>query len=157
VKVLRVVANHRKAQLELTVRSGRTYPIPYAKLDPRPTRNNRIRYVYVDPELANEAATFVLQSGEEGAAHIEHALEYNQDPTYLGELLTYQLTVEARRRIRSSGLSRRQLASRLHTSLPQLYRLLDPKNTRKSIAQLLSLLHALGCDVKFQVSDRTLA
>jgi DNA-binding TFAR19-related protein (PDSD5 family) len=156
VKISRVAINHRKAQLELTVRGGRAYPFPYAKLDPRPTSKNRIREAYVDPELGNEAVTFVLQSGDEGAVHIEHALEYNQDPAYLGELLTYQLTVEARRRIRGSGLSRRQLAGRLQTSLPQLYRLLDPKNTRKSIAQLLSLLHALGCDVKFRVEERSL-
>jgi predicted XRE-type DNA-binding protein len=153
VKIVRVVANHRQAQLELVVRGGRVYPFPYAKLDPRPTRSNRLREVFVDPELGNEGVTFVLSSGDEGAVHIEHALEYNLDPSYLGELLRYRLTLEARQRVLEAGLSRRQLARHLQTSVPQLYRLLDPKNTRKSIAQLLALLHALGCEVELVVRD----
>ena len=33
----------------------------------------------------------------------------------------------------------------------------DSDNTRKSIAQLLSLLHVLGCDVQFVIKDRTAA
>jgi hypothetical protein len=35
--------NNRKAQLELIVRSGKIYPMPYAKLDPRPTTEDRVR------------------------------------------------------------------------------------------------------------------
>jgi len=89
--------------------------------------------------------------------HIDHALEYNQDPNYLAELLTHQLTVEALKRVDRSGLSRRELARRLQTSVPQLYRLLDPANTRKSLSQLISLLHVLDCEVQFVVSSRTAA
>ena len=154
MKIHRVTLNNRKAQLELTVRSGKVFPVPYAKLDPRPTANNRIREVYVDKELGNEAVTYVLQSGAEGSLHIDHALEYNQDPSYLAELLMHKLTVEARRRVGRSGLSRRELARRLGTSVPQLYRLLDPANSRKSLSQLVSLLHVLDCDVQLVVSPR---
>ena len=157
MKIREVRINNRKAELQLVVRSGKRYPIPYAKLDPRPTAKNRIRDAYVDRELGNEAVTYVLESGVEGAVHIEHALEYNQDPTYLAELLTHQLTVEARRRVDRSGLSRRELARRLKTSVPQLYRLLDPANTRKSLNQLIALLHVLDCEVQLVVSSRTAA
>jgi DNA-binding TFAR19-related protein (PDSD5 family) len=87
----------------------------------------------VDRELANEAFAYVLESGDEGSVHLDQVLEYNEDPTYLGDLLTYQLTIEAKKRIEESGLSRRELAWRLETSVPQLYRLLDTTNTRKSI------------------------
>ena len=52
MKIRRAIVNNRKAQLELTVRSGKVFPIPYAKLDPRPTSKNRIREAYVDKELA---------------------------------------------------------------------------------------------------------
>jgi hypothetical protein len=52
-------------------------------------------------------------------------------------------------------LSRRQIAKRLKTSVPQLYRLLDPANTRKSINQLVALLHVLNCQVDLVVSRRT--
>ena len=157
MKVRHVRINNRKGELQLVVRSGKTYPVPYAKLDPRPTTKNRIRDAYVDPELGREAVTYVLESGAEGSVHIEHALEYNQDPAYLAELLTHQLTVEALKRVGRSGLSRRELARRLQTSVPQVYRLLDPANTRKSLSQLIGLLHVLDCEVQFVVRSRTAA
>ncbi len=89
--------------------------------------------------------------------HIDHALEYNEDPGYLADILIHKLTVEARRRADQSGSSRRELARRLSTSVPQLYRLLDPANTRKSLGQLVELLHLLDCDVEFVISPRRAA
>ena len=157
MKIRRAAVNNRKAQLELTVRSGTVFPVPYAKLDPRPTSKNRIREAYVDKELGSEAVTYILESGKEGVVHIDHALEYNEDPSYLAELLIHKLTVEAQRRADRSGLSRRELARRLSTSVPQLYRLLDPANTRKSLGQLIGLLHLLDCDVKLVVNPRRAA
>lgn len=157
MKIRGVNVNNRKAQLELMLRSGRTLPIPYAKLTPRPTRTNRIQKAYVDKELGHEAVTYVLKSGAEGAVHVDHALEYNQDPSYLAELMIHKLTVEAQRRVDRSGLSRRELARRLDTSVAQLYRLLDPANTKKGFAQLLALLHVLDCEVRFVITRRTAA
>jgi hypothetical protein len=157
VKIRRATVNNRKALVELTVRSGKVLPVPYAKLDPQPTPKNRIREIYVDKELGSEAVTYVLESGDEGSLHVDHALEYNQDPRYLADLLIHKLTVEARRRVEQSGLSRRELARRLSTSVPQLYRLLDPANTRKSLGQLVSLLHLLECDVRLVVHPRRAA
>ncbi|HUI27016.1 MAG TPA: helix-turn-helix transcriptional regulator [Candidatus Kryptonia bacterium] len=86
-----------------------------------------------------------------------NALEYNEDPSYLAELLIHQLIVEARRRVDRAGLSRRELARRLSTSVPQLYRLLDPANTRKSLGQMVALLHVLDCDVQLVVHPRRAA
>jgi len=107
--------------------------------------------------LGNEAFTYILESGEEGSVHIEQVLEYNEDPKYLADLLTYRLSLEARERIEHSELSRRQVAKRLKTSVPQLYRLLDPANTRKSMRQLVALLHILNCDVDLVVKERAAA
>ncbi len=154
MKIRRATANNRKAQLELTVYSGQVFPFPYAKLEPRPSASDRIHRIYVDKELGKEAATYVLESGSEGTVHIEQALEYNEDPGYLSELLVHKLTVEALRRVETSDLSRRAIARRLRTSVPQLYRLLDTTNQRKSIKQLVSLLHVLDCDVELVVNDR---
>lgn len=147
-----VIVNNRKRQLELRVRSGKVFPVPFVKLDPRPTPKDRIAKAYVDRELGSEAVTYVLESGAEGSVHIDHALEYNEDPAYLADLVIHKLTVEARRRADQSGLSRRELARRLSTSVPQLYRLLDPANTRKSLGQLVALLHLLDCEVDFVVN-----
>ena len=53
--------------------------------------------------------TYVLDSGAEGSLHIDHVLEYNEDPRLLSELLTHRLTLEARERIDRARLSRREI------------------------------------------------
>jgi predicted XRE-type DNA-binding protein len=154
MKLRQVTVNNRKAQLVLVTRSGKELPFPFSKLEPRPSAKDRITRAFVDRELGNEAVTYVLKSGAEGSVHVEHALEYNQDPSHLAELLAHKLTVVALQRIEQSSLSRRELARRLHTSVPQLYRLLDPAQPRKNLGQLVSLLHALDCAVDLVVTPR---
>ena len=51
----------------------------------------------------------------------------------------------------------RQIAKRLKPSVPQLYRLLDSANTRKSMSQLVALLHVLDCDVDLVVTKKVAA
>jgi len=157
MKIRSVTSNNRKNEFSVVTRSGADYPFPYSEADPRPGSDNRIEEVFVDKELGNEAFTYVLESGEEGSIHIEQVLEYNEDPKYLADLLTYKLSLEAQSRIEQSELSRRQVAKRLNTSVPQLYRLLDPANTRKSMKQLVALLHILNCDVDLVVKKRAAA
>jgi hypothetical protein len=157
MKIRSVTLNNRRNEFSVVTRSGAAYSFPYAEADPRPSSENRIEEAFVDRELANEAFTYILESGEEGSVHIEQILEYNKDPRYLAELLTYKLTLEAQRGIERSGLSRRQIAKRLKTSVPQLYRLLDPANTRKSMNQLVALLHVLNCDVELVVKKKVAA
>jgi len=154
VKIRKVEANNRKGQFHVLTRSGDSYVFPYVKADLKPDPDNKVADAYVDRELGSEAFTYTLESGDEGSVHIDRVLEYNEDPTYLRDLLIYQLTVESRRRIDESGLSRRELARRLRTSVPQLYRLLDPINTRKSINQLVSLLQVLDCSIDLVVTDK---
>ena len=108
----------------------------------------------MDKEIGKEGFTYVLASGEEGTVHIEQVLDYNRDPGYLRDILLYELTLEAGKRIESSALSRREIMRRLGTSAAQLYRLLDQTNYRKSLDQLLSLLNILDCDVDLVVRDR---
>jgi hypothetical protein len=48
-------------------------------------------------------------------------------------------------------------ARRLGTSVPQLYRLLDPANSRKSFVQLVALLDMLDCEVRVSVRRRRAA
>ena len=154
MKVAKVSINNRRKEFSINTHSGAAYTYPFAAADPRPVSGNRIEEVFVDKELGNEAITYILNSGDEGSVHIEQILEYNEDPRYMAELLTYKLTLEVRHGIENSGLSRRQIAKRLQTSVPQLYRLLDPANTRKSINQLVALLHVLNCKVDLIVNRR---
>jgi hypothetical protein len=157
MKIRSVTSNNRRNEFTVVTRSGATYTFPYSEADPCPNTDDRLAEVFVDKELGNEAFTYILESGEEGSIHIEHILEYNEDPKYLAELLTYKLTLEAKKGIEDSGLSMRQIAKRLKTSVPQLYRLLDPVNTRKSMGQLVTLLHVLNCDVDLVVKKKVAA
>jgi hypothetical protein len=157
MKIRSVTSNNRRNEFTVVTRSGIAYAFPYAETDPCPSSDDRIEKVFVDKELGNEAFTYILESGEEGSVHIEQILEYNEDPKYLAELLIYKLTLEAQKGVEGSELSMRQIAKRLKTSVPQLYRLLDPANTRKSMSQLVALLHVLNCDVDLVVKKKIAA
>lgn len=154
MKIRNVVASNRKNEFTIVTRSGAEYPFPYSKADVRPSAKDPIEELFVDKELGNEAFTYFLKSGKQNSIHIEQVLEYNEDPEYLADLLTYKLSVEAKEGLESSALSRRQIAKRLNTSVPQLYRLVDPANTRKSMKQLVALLHILDRNVDLVVKRR---
>jgi hypothetical protein len=154
MKIRTVSYNNRKRAFEVKT-ARQTFWFPYAKLDTQPTSKDRIERVYVDKELAREGFTYVLESGKEGTVHIDQVLEYNQDPGHLRDLLLYRLTIEAQKRIADSPLSRREICRRLGTSASQLYRLLDQTNTKKSVDQLLSLLHVLECDIDVVVRAKS--
>lgn len=154
MKISRVSINNRRKEFSIVTRNGATYRYPYVEAAPRPDPENRVREVYVDKELGNEAVSFILNSGDEGSIHLEQVLEYNEDPIYMAELLAYKLTLQARKRVEACGLSRRQIAKQLRTSVPQLYRLLDSANSTKSINQLVALLHVLKCKVDLVVNRR---
>jgi hypothetical protein len=153
VKIQRVIANNRRKAFEVIV-GRRRLLLPYAKVTPRPSDRDPIRKASVDSGLAREAFTFMLASGKEGSVHIDHVLEYNNDPATLRDLLLYKLTVEAQKKLGRSPLSRREIIRRLGTSPSQLYRLLDQTNYKKSVDQMLNLLHVLDCDVKLLVRNR---
>lgn len=153
MKIRAVSYNNRKKAFE--VRMGtRVYVYPYGRADKGPKPGDLVREVHVDEELGREGFTYVLESGREGTVHAEQVLDYNEDPEYLRDAIMYRLTVEAKRRLESSPLSRREIIRRLGTSATQFYRLIDQTNSRKSLGQLLALLHILDCEVDLVVRKR---
>ena len=153
MKLTRVTANNRRRAFEVRSRT-REFIFPYSVSDPEPTRDNRVEEVWVDKELGKEGFSYRLESGEEGTVHIDHVLEYNKDPDYMGNLLLYKLTVEAQKRVEESPLSTREIIRRLGTSAAQFYRLLDQTNYRKSIKQIIALLAVLDCEVDLVIKER---
>lgn len=153
MKIKKVEHNNRKKAFQISTHS-KVYLFPYAKLDTRPSSKDMVREVYVDRELGREAFTYVLESGQEDTVHIDHVLEYNQDPTYLRNTLLYKLTLEAQKQVDKSRLSKREIIRRLGTSASQFYRLLDQTNYKKSFDQLLTLLAVLDCEVDLSVKDK---
>lgn len=154
MKIRSVSHNNRKKAFEVKT-STRTFLLPYAKVSPEPTRDDAAARVFVDPELGREGFTYVLESGKEGIVHIEQVLEYTQDSSFLRDALLYKLTIEAQKRVDTSPLAKREIIRRLGTSATQFYRLLDQTNYRKSVDQLLSLLHLLDGDVDLVVRAKS--
>jgi hypothetical protein len=154
MKIRSVRYNNRKRIFEIRT-STKTLVFPFSKAEPTPTMQDPIGEVRVDPEAGREAFTYVLRSGRTGTVHVEHVLEYNQDPTYVRDLLLYRLTLEAQKRVAKSPLSKREIVRRLGTSAAQLYRLLDQTNYRKSVDQVLALLQVLNCEVDLVVRTKT--
>jgi predicted XRE-type DNA-binding protein len=153
MKIRSVKPNNRKKAFEIRTSTG-TFQFPYSKAVPRPGTSDPITDVSIDKELGSDGITYVLKSGREGSVHIEQVLDYNQDPTYVRDAMLYKLTLEARKRIEASPLSKREIIRRLGTSATQLYRLLDQTNYRKTIDQLLSLLGVLDCQVDVKVRPK---
>ena len=148
-----VKANNRRRAFEVVCAKG-DFVFPYGKIDPRPTRDDPIVELYIDPELGNEGFTYTLKSGQEGSVLLDWVFDYNEEPGYMRDLLLYNLTVAALKRLETTGLSRREIIRRLHTSPAQFYRLIDPTNYRKSVDKLLALLQVLGCEVDLVVRER---
>jgi len=154
MKIRSVKQNNRRHAFEVGT-WRQPFLFPYSKADPPPTAKDPVVKVYIDAELGREAFTYRLTSGREGSVHIEHVLEYNQDPSHMRNLLLYRLTIEAQERVETSALSKREIIRRLGTSAAQFYRLLDPTNYRKSVDKVLLLLHVLECDVDLVVRARS--
>ena len=153
MKIQSVTHNNRKKAFQVMT-SKKLFQLPYSRVDPQPDAADPIARVFVDKELGSEGFTYVLESGKEGTVHGEQVLEYNQDPRYLRDALLYKLTIEAQKRVEASALSKREIIRRLRTSATQFYRLLDQTNSRKSVDQLLSLLHVLDCDIELLIRTK---
>ena len=153
MKIRNVEVNNRRKAFEIETKEGKL-TFPYARLRVKPTPENRVAQAFADPELGNEAFSYVLEGGEEDSIHLDEVLEYNEDPTYLRDLMLYKLTIEAQKRVAASSLSKREIIRRLGTSASQFYRLLDSANYTKSVGQLVALLHILDYDVDVVVKKR---
>ena len=154
MKIRSIKLNNRKKAFEVNTYS-KTLLFPYSKAEPAPTSDDPVVRAVADAELGREGFVYTLESGDEGTIHIDQVLEYNQDPNYMRDLLLYKLTLEAIARVEESDLSKREIIRRLGTSATQFYRLLDQTNYRKSVDQLLKLLHILDCDVELVVRAKS--
>ena len=153
MKIQSVTHNNRKKAFQVKT-SKKLFQLPYSRVDPQPSAADPIARVFVDKELEDEGFTYMLESGKEGTVHGEQVLEYNQDSLYLRDALLYKLTIEAQKRVEASALSKREIIRRLRTSATQFYRLLDQTNSRKSVDQLLTLLHVLDCEIELLVRTK---
>jgi predicted trehalose synthase len=113
-------------------------------MDPPPSRASDLVEVGFDREIGRHGIVYRLADGREGAVLWEYCLSYNADPAYIQAALLRRLTAEASRAMAEAGLPKREAARRLGTSPAQVHRLLDPRNERKDIGQMIALLRLLG-------------
>lgn len=154
MKIQTAKVNYRKRCFEVST-SKELYSLPFSKCEPTPSRTNPVIKLYVDPEIGNEGITYILKSGDEGSLHIDYFLHYNKDPSYMRDLLLYELTIEAQHRIDKSGISKREIIRRLGTSPAQFYRIIDQTNYAKTVDQILKLLSVLDCEIQFNVMQKS--
>ena len=98
MKITNVRVNNRRQVFEVDTRSG-SYVFPFAAVRPSPSRSDRVAELSVDADMGREGFVYQLESGAEGAVHIDHVLEYNEDPSYLADQLLYELTLLAKQAV----------------------------------------------------------
>jgi hypothetical protein len=151
---IRAVLNHPRRQA-FEVRTSRgAFAFPYDRCRPTPRPGDTVKTISIDADTGRETFTYTLESGKTGVVHVEKVLDHNEEPAYMHEALLYRLTLAAVAKLAASPLSKREVVRRLGTSPSQLYRLLDPTNTRKSVDRMLGLLRVLGCEVDIVIRPR---
>lgn len=153
MKVKKVVANNRKKAFEIKV-GQQIFEFPYSRLLLKPSEKNPIEKVFPDAEISYDGFTYRLASGKEDTVLLDQVLEYAKDPEYLRKMLLFKLTIQAQKVIKNLGISKREVIRRMGTTPTQFYRLVDQKNTSKTIDQMIKLLAALDCpvDLVFEVA-----
>lgn len=126
---------------------GTTYEYPYSRLALSPTETDPIQTVFADSEIGHTGFTYRLASEQEDTILLDQVLEYAKDPEYLRQAMLFKMTMQAQERIKKLGVSKREIIRRMGVTPTQFYRLMDQKNTRKTIDQMVRLLNALDCSV----------
>ena len=149
--IKKATVNNSKKALEIETPRGKL-SLPFSKLRLPPTAQNPVAEIFVDAELARKAVTYKLKSGAEDSVPLDAFLDYNCDPDYLKNMTLYSLTLKALELVQRSSLSKREIARKLKTSPAQLYRLLDPANSKKSVDQMMRLAASLGYEVNLTLN-----
>jgi hypothetical protein len=156
MKIKKVSVNNKKKSIEISV-GHIEYSLPFSKLRLKPTLHHKITEIFIDKELGEQAITYSLTNGKEDSVPLDAFLDYNKDPNYMRDMLLHKLTVEAGKRLKSSGLTKHEIVRRMSTSPSQLYRLLDPANNKKSVDEILRLLAVLGCEIELSIKSSAVA
>lgn len=153
MKVSMVNVNNYKKSFDIVCGQKR-FSYPFSKLSLKPSLKNSITEVFPDSEVGNKGFCYQLESGEEDTILMDQVLEYWNDPDYVRNWTLYKLTLEAQKLIAKKKIAKREISRRLSTSPAQLYRLLDQRNTKKTIDQMVRLLAALDQVPVLKLEDR---
>jgi hypothetical protein len=155
----KIKPNYQKNVLEITLVEGRKakkYNLPFAVFrDKKISRKNRFSSITIDPELGNQAASFVLEDGSKGDFPADVVLYYC-DPIYDWSPIN-QLKRALKDQLDKSKLSVRVVADAMNTSPSQVIRLLEENRASKQITQLFQLAELAGYQIKFHLKKKKAA
>jgi len=137
--------DNKKRIFNIEYSSGLVIDCPYSALG----ISKKVTEAGPDKESGNHSFYFVLQNGHRDYVPYDQPLHIVQHPEYVREQTLYEMTKQINEFIRKEGISKREIARRINTSMSQLLRLLDPKNYKKELSRLIEIAALLNYEIKW--------
>lgn len=134
-KFKNVAFDNKKRVFHLEYTSGLKFDCPYFSLGIK----DKVVDAGPDPEVGGHSFYFTLENGKKDYVPFDQPLHIVQNPEHVKEQTLYQMTKRINGVIAREGVSKRELARRLNTSMSQLSRLLDTTNYKKELSRLIEI------------------
>ena len=117
-----------------------------------PASRSKGKVIEAAPDLEDGGHSFyfVMENGKKDYVPFDQPLHIVQNPSYVKEYTLFQMTKKLNEFIKAEGVSKRELARRLDTSLSQLTRLLDTTNYKKELSRLIEITAMLNYKFKWE-------
>jgi len=145
-KFKKIEFDNRKRVFHLQYTTGLKLDCPYFSLGIK----GKVMDAGPDAEVGGHSFFFVLENGKKDFVPFDQPLHIAQNPEYVKEQTLYEMTKRLNEFIKKEGVSKRELARRLKTSLSQLARLLDTSNYKKELSRLVEIAAMLNYEFKWE-------
>ncbi|OFZ81320.1 MAG: hypothetical protein A2583_10355 [Bdellovibrionales bacterium RIFOXYD1_FULL_53_11] len=145
-KFKNIAFDNKKRVFNLEYNTGLRIMCPYFALGIK----GKVIEAAPDPEVGGHSFYFILDNGKKDYVPFDQPLHIVQNPEYVKERTLFQMTKRLNEFIRQEGVSKRELARRLSTSLSQVARLLDTTNYKKELSRLIEIAAMLNYDFKWE-------
>lgn len=145
-KFKKVIFDNKKKVFHLEYTSGLKVECPYSALGIR----SLVIEAAPDIESGQHSFYFILNNGKKNYVPFDQPLHIMQHPEYVKQQTLFEVTKQLNKLIDRCGISKRELARRLGTSLSQLARLLDVTNYKKELSRLIELAALLNFEFKWE-------
>ena len=138
--------DNRRKLFHLQYSSGLEVECPYSALEIK----QKVLEAAPDKEDGGHSFYFVLEDGDRNYVPFDQPLHIAQNPSYVKEQTLFQMTKQLNEFIKVEGISKRELARRLSTSLSQLARVLDTTNYKKELGRLIEIAAMLNYEFRWE-------
>jgi hypothetical protein len=145
-KFKKVEFNNKKRVFKLSYNSGLVVECPYAALGIK----EKVVEAAPDKEVGGHSFYFILENGKQDYVPFDQPLYISNNPDYMRQELMFELTMNILSIIEDVGISKRELARSLKTSVTQINRLLDQTNYNKDLSRLIQIASLLNYDFDWE-------